>query len=45
MAQLLVHSITYHIAAAPQQGRKVFTLQTLPACNEKCVNSAYTLKM
>lgn len=32
MQQLLVSSITYRIAVGPQQGRKVFTLQTLPAC-------------
>ena len=25
-------SITYRIAVGPQQGRKVFTLQTLPDC-------------
>jgi len=25
---------TYRIAVGPQQGRKVFTLQTLPACDE-----------
>lgn len=31
MMQLLGHSITYRIAVGPQQGRKVFTLQTLPA--------------
>lgn len=31
MDQLLGHSITYRIAVGPQQGRKVFTLQTLPA--------------
>jgi hypothetical protein len=31
--QLLGHSITYRIAVGPQQGRKVFTLQTLPACD------------
>ena len=31
MAQLLGSSITYRIAVGPQQGRKVFTLQTLPA--------------
>ncbi|MFT5577170.1 MAG: hypothetical protein ACI89D_002704, partial [Bermanella sp.] len=31
MDQLLGHSITYRIAAGPQAGRKVFTLQTLPA--------------
>ena len=30
MDQLRGHSITSHIAVAPQQGRKVFTLQTLP---------------
>ena len=34
MVQLLGHSITYRIAVGPQQGRKVFTLQTLPACDE-----------
>jgi hypothetical protein len=34
MDQLLGHSITYRIAVGPQQGRKVFTLQTLPACDE-----------
>ena len=28
--QLLGSSITYRIAIGPQQGRKVFTLQTLP---------------
>jgi hypothetical protein len=27
---------TYRIAVGPQQGRKVFTLQTLPACEEPC---------
>ena len=30
MDQLQGHSITYRIAVGPQQGRKVFTLQTLP---------------
>ena len=34
MSQLLGSSITYRIAVGPQQGRKVFTLQTLPACDE-----------
>jgi hypothetical protein len=34
MDQLLGHSITYRIAVGPQQGRKVFTLQTLPATDE-----------
>lgn len=32
--RLLGHSIAYRIAVGPQQGRKVFTLQTLPACDE-----------
>ena len=32
--QLLGSSITYRIAVGPQVGRKVFTLQTLPACDE-----------
>jgi hypothetical protein len=34
MEQLLGSSITYRIALGPQQHRKVFTLQTLPTCNE-----------
>lgn len=34
MAQLLGSSITYRIGVGPQQGRKVFTLQTLPPCEE-----------
>ena len=33
MDQLAGHSITYRIALGPQAGRKVFTLQTLPACD------------
>jgi hypothetical protein len=33
MDQLLGQSITYRIAVGPQAGRKVFTLQTLPACD------------
>lgn len=33
MNPLLEHSITYRIAVGPQAGRKVFTLQTLPACD------------
>ena len=31
MQQLLGHSITYRVALGPQQGKKVFTLQTVPA--------------
>ena len=34
MDQLIAHSITYRIAVGPQAGRKVFTLQTLPASQE-----------
>jgi hypothetical protein len=34
MEQLLGSSITYRIAVGPQRGRKVFTLQTLPAFDE-----------
>ena len=34
MNSLLGHSITYRIAIGPHAGRKVFTLQTLPACDE-----------
>ena len=34
MDQLMGHSITYRIAVGPQAGRKVFTLQTLPASEE-----------
>jgi hypothetical protein len=34
MARLLGSSITNRIAVGPQAGRKVFTLQTLPACDE-----------
>jgi hypothetical protein len=30
LTQLYGHSVTYRIATGPQQGRKVFTLQTLP---------------
>jgi hypothetical protein len=32
MAKLLGHSITYRVAMGRWAGRKVFTLQTLPAC-------------
>jgi hypothetical protein len=35
IAQLLGASITYRIAVAPHQGRKVFTLQTLPAARSR----------
>ncbi len=39
MAQLQGHSITYRIAVGPQQGRKVFTLQTLPPDEDDSVGS------
>jgi hypothetical protein len=29
-----INSVSYRIAMGPQQGQKVFTLQTLPASNE-----------
>ena len=31
MDRLLGHAITYRIGVGPQAGRKVFTLQTVPA--------------
>ncbi|MCP4128259.1 MAG: IS91 family transposase [Gammaproteobacteria bacterium] len=34
MNSLLGHSITYRVAVGPQAGRKVFSLQTLPARDE-----------
>jgi len=34
MHHLLGSSITYRIAIGPQQGRKVFTLQTIPDCGD-----------
>jgi len=34
MQQLIGCSVSYRIAVGPQQGRKVFTLQTLPAIEE-----------
>jgi hypothetical protein len=34
MPALLAHSITCRIAVGPRAGRKVFTLQTLPAGDE-----------
>jgi hypothetical protein len=38
MEQLLSSSTTLRIAVELQQGRKVFTLQTLPACDEPFVD-------
>ena len=34
MQSLVGHSITYRIAVGPHAGRKVFRLQSLPACDE-----------
>jgi hypothetical protein len=39
MNELQGHSITYRIAVGPQQGRKVFTLQTTPAWEDDFSNS------
>jgi len=39
MNHLLGSSITYRIAMGPQQGRKVFTLQTLPDCSDDLLAS------
>ncbi len=36
--QLLGHSLPYRIAVGPHAGRKVFTLHTLPDCNEAPVD-------
>jgi hypothetical protein len=33
-ASIRINSVSYRIAMGPQQGQKVFTLQTLPASNE-----------
>ncbi len=41
MDELLGHSITYRITIGPQVGRKVFTLQTLPAGEpDECADTA-----
>ena len=34
MQQVLGCSVSYRIAIGPQQGRKVFTLQTIPSCED-----------
>ncbi len=39
MHQLHGHAITYRIALGPQQGRKVFTLQTIPPSNADAVST------
>ena len=40
MNTLFGHSVTYRIAVGPHQGRKVFTLQTLPAIDEPFTRTA-----
>ncbi len=40
LRQLHGSSVTYRIATAPQQGRKVFTLQTLPGREDKADTSS-----
>ncbi len=40
MQQLYGHSITYRIAIGPHQGRKVFTLQSLPPIEEPKAGSS-----
>lgn len=42
--QLLGHSISYRIAVGPNQGRKVFILQTLPErdADENGVDAAFS---
>jgi hypothetical protein len=40
MDQLRGYSITYRIAVGSQQGRKVFTLQTLPGSDESFSTAA-----
>ena len=40
MNQLQGHSIIYRIAVGPHQGRKVFTLQTLPGKEEPFIDTA-----
>ncbi len=45
MQQLYGHSITYRIAIGPNQGKKVFTLQTLPPVKESKVGSSRVAKV
>ncbi len=40
LTQLHGASVTYRIAVGPQQGRKVFTLQTLPGREDKADSSS-----
>ena len=45
MASLRGHSIRYRIAVGPNQGRKVFTLQTVPAQASDASESAYVAQV
>ena len=45
MTQLLGHSIAYRIAVGSQAGRKVFTLQTLPASRSLMLPTMTTLRV
>ncbi len=45
MQQLYGHSITYRIAIGPNQGKKVFTLQTLPPVKESKAGSSRVAKV
>jgi hypothetical protein len=45
MQQLYGHSITYRIAIGPHQGRKVFTLQSLPPREEPNAGSSQVAKV
>ncbi len=45
MQQLYGHSITYRIVIGPNQGKKVFTLQSLPPMKESKVSSSQVAKL
>jgi len=45
MQQLYGHSITYRIAIGPNQGKKVFTLQSLPPAKESKAGSSRVAKV
>ncbi len=45
MQQLYGHSITYRIAIGPNQGKKVFSLQSLPPVKESKAGSSRVAKL
>ncbi len=45
MQQLYGHSITYRIAKGPNQGNKIFTLQSLPPMKESELGSSQVAKL